>query len=280
MDFLNYLWQLIKLTTVMDLLDIIIVAFVLYKIVRLIRGTTAARLLKGVALLLIVTQLVDWMQLNVISFLLENTLNVGILAVVVLFQPELRKIFENVGRTRFKSFFDRETESHVVEHAIVQIVDACTSMSWSRTGALIVFERGDKLGDIVRTGTTLNAEITSELTKNIFYPKAPLHDGAVIVREGRILAAGCVLPLSANSTLSRDLGTRHRAAVGMSENTDAICVVVSEETGSISVASSGMLKRHLAPETLEKLLMNDLLPAQEENGSRGFLGNLRKGKGK
>lgn len=280
MDFFNYVWQIIRLATVMDLLDIVIVTFVLYKIVHLIRGTTAARLLKGVALLLVVTQLADWMQLNVISFLLENTLNVGILAVVVLFQPELRKMFENVGRTRFKSLFDRETESHAVEHAIVQIVDACTSMSWSRTGALIVFERGDKLGDVVRTGTTLNAEITSELTKNIFYPKAPLHDGAVVVREGRILAAGCVLPLSANSTLSRDLGTRHRAAVGMSENTDAICVVVSEETGSISVAASGMLKRHLAPETLEKLLMNDLLPAQEENGGRGFLGNLRKGKGK
>ena len=140
----------------------------------------------------------------------------------------------------------------------MQVTAACEAMSWTRTGALIVFERSEKLGEIIKNGTYIDAEASAELVKNIFYPKSPLHDGAMIIRQGRIIAAGCVLPLSGNQSLSRDLGTRHRAAVGMSETSDAVLVVVSEETGSISVATGGMLKRHLAPETLEKVLRAEL----------------------
>ena len=171
-----------------------------------------------------------------------------------------------MGSRRILALFTRTENASVLEQTIEQTVLACSEMSQSRTGALIVFEREILLDDMVRSGTVLDASVSSELLKNIFFVKAPMHDGAVIVRRGRVLGAGCMLPLSKNVNLSRDLGMRHRAGIGMSENSDAVVVIVSEETGSISVATGGMLKRHLKPETLDNLLRNELLP-QEETGT-------------
>ncbi len=270
MDLIQYVWQYFKLATVLDVLDILIVAYLLYRVVKLIRDTSAERLLKGIVFLLIVMQLSEWLNLNVINFILKNLMQLGFLAIIIVFQPELRKMLEQVGKNRFSAFFDRGSDQSLIQKCIIQTVEAASSMSWSKIGALIVFERSDKLGDIVRTGTTLDAEISTELIKNVFYPKSPLHDGAMIVRSGRIIAAGCVLPLSDNPNLSRELGTRHRAAVGMSENADSLCIVVSEETGSISVASGGILKRHLAPETLEKLLIKEFIPVQPEKPAKNI----------
>ena len=190
------------------------------------------------------------------------------LALIVLFQPEIRRLLEQMGSRRFMAFFTHAESTNVMEQMIGQTVLACTEMSQSRTGALIVFEREILLDDMVRSGTVLDAAVSSELLKNIFFVKAPMHDGAVIVRHGRVLGAGCMLPLSKNVNLSRDLGMRHRAGIGMSENSDAVVVIVSEETGSISVAIGGMLKRHLKPETLENLLRNELLPQEESEADK------------
>ena len=195
-------------------------------------------------------------------------MEMGVLALIILFQPEIRRILEQLGSRRIMAFFSHSEAGNVMEQTIGQTVLACTEMSQSRTGALIVFEREIMLDDLVRSGTVLDAAVSSELLKNIFFVKAPMHDGAVIVRHGRVLGAGCMLPLSKNVNLSRDLGMRHRAGIGMSENSDAVVVIVSEETGSISVAIGGMLKRHLKPETLENLLRNELLPQEESDESK------------
>ena len=204
------------------------------------------------------------LNMRTVTWLLNSLLQVGLLTLVVLFQPEIRRILEQVGSRRLVAFFIHEESASTMEQAIGQTVLACTEMSQSRTGALIVFEREILLDDMVRSGTVLDAAVSAELLKNIFFVKAPMHDGAVIVRHGRVLGAGCMLPLSKNVNLSRDLGMRHRAGIGMSENSDAVVVIVSEETGSISVAIGGMLKRHLMPETLRQLLRNELMPQPEE----------------
>ena len=225
-------------------------------------------------------------QLNGIYYILNKLMEWGVLALIILFQPEIRRILEQVGSRRIVAFFSHSEAGNVMEQTIGQTVLACTEMSQSRTGALIVFEREIMLDDLVRSGTVLDASVSSELLKNIFFVKAPMHDGAVIVRHGRILGAGCMLPLSKNMNLSRDLGMRHRAGIGMSENSDAVVVLVSEETGSISVAVGGMLKRHLMTETLEQLLRNELLPQPEEDegekrtGLKALLGKEKKDGGK
>ncbi|MDP4108524.1 MAG: diadenylate cyclase CdaA [Bacillota bacterium] len=278
MDLLNFIMQYLKLATVWDVVDILTVAYLLYRVVKLIRDTSAERLLKGIVFLLIVMQLSEWLNLNVINFILKNLMQLGFLAIIIVFQPELRKMLEQVGKNRLSTIFYRDADTNEIQRSIFQTVEAASSMSWSKIGALIVFERNDKLGDIIKTGTLVDAEISSELVKNVFYPKAPLHDGAMIIRDARIISAGCVLPLSENPNLSRELGTRHRAAVGISERSDALCVVVSEETGAISVASGGMLKRHLAPETLEKLLMKEFIPTPNENTKSKGIFSAWKGK--
>ena len=249
-----------------DLLDIAIMVFVLYKVLVLVQSTKAASLLKGLFVFFAALLLSYLFQLHGIYYIMSTMANMGILALIILFQPEIRRVLEQMGSRRFIAFFSHSEAGNVMEATIGQTVLACSEMSQSRTGALIVFEREILLDDMVRSGTVLDASVSSELLKNIFFVKAPLHDGAVIVRQGRVLAAGCMLPLSKNVNLSRDLGMRHRAGIGMSENSDAVVVIVSEETGSISVAIGGMLKRHLKPETLENLLRNELLP-QEENES-------------
>ena len=258
----NYL----LLIRVSDVLDIVIIAFLVYNLLRMVKSTRAENILRGVVAFLVVLGLADILQLNAISYIMKNLVQVGILAIIVLFQPEIRQILEKVGSRNIKMLrvFNDPKQQSELETAIDQTVVACSEMSQSKTGVLIVFERNIRLDDMVRSGTTLDAAVSSELLKNIFFVKAPMHDGAVIIRHGRILGAGCMLPLSKNVNLSRDLGMRHRAGIGMSENSDAVVVIVSEETGSISVAIGGMLKRHLKPETLNKLLRNELMPQEDE----------------
>lgn len=259
----------LKLT---DYLDIALMAYGLYWLLKLVGDTKVERLGKGVIIFLFSLWLSHIFHLNGIYFILSHVVSLGVLALVVLFQPEIRRLLEQIGSSRLRSFnpFAKAQQVTAIESAIAQTVLACTEMAKSRTGVLIVFERDMLLDHIARTGTIVDAQVSSELLKNIFFVKAAMHDGAVIIREGRLLAGGCMLPLSKNVNLSRDLGMRHRAGIGMSENSDAVVVIVSEETGAISVAIGGLLKRHLMPETLEKLLMKELIPQQEEEAESKF----------
>ncbi len=262
-EMLNYL-RLIHIT---DFIDIGIMAFIIYRIILLIRRSSSGQVAKGVLLILAALWIAQILRLNTLNFFLGRVVEWGVLALVVLFQPEIRKMLEQMGNSRLGDVFGKTESLDEIEHAIQQTVDAYTSLSKSKTGALMVFERKNLFDDCIRTGTALDCSVSSELLKNIFWNKAPLHDGAVIVRNGRIVGAGCVLPLSGNVNLSRELGMRHRAGIGASEHSDAVVAIVSEETGSISVAVGGMLKRHLAPETLDRLLRNELLP--EKDGDEG-----------
>ena len=242
--------------TPIDVVDILVVAYIIYRVMKLLKDTSAARLAKGILILVLIMLFASFLRLTMISWLL---LSVGVFAVVVIFQPELRRLLEQIGKGNLSRMLIPDTDPNVVESMIVATVSACADMSRTKTGALIVFERKERLGEIIATGTRVDAAPSAELIKNIFFKNSPLHDGAMIVRAGRVCAAGCVLPLSGNQGLSRDLGTRHRAAVGMSETADSVLVVVSEETGAISVAIGGMLKRHLSPEILQKMLESELL---------------------
>lgn len=261
-----------------DLIDVLIVAFILYKVIKLLKDTSAERLVKGILILLAALLVASSMQLVTISYILTAVFQYGLFVLIVIFQPELRRMLEQVGKGSVGGLFVSSSDPNAIEAAITSTVSACTDMARDKTGALIVFERKERLGEIVATGTTVDAAPTRELIKNIFFKNSPLHDGAMIIRDGRVFAAGCVLPLSGSQNLSRDLGTRHRAAVGMSESADSVLVVVSEETGAISVAIGGMLKRHLSPETLQKLLENELLDdAKPEKGRLATLRNKWKG---
>ena len=244
---------------VLDIIDILIVAYLIYKVIGLLRKTNSNKLAMGVFIVFLALWISDWCDLTMLHFILAKTVEVGFLALIILFQPELRRLLERFGNRGLIFFLGGDAPVQAMETAITQTVLACTAMSESRTGALIVFERVNKLDSQISTGTVVNSDTTAELLKNIFYDKAPLHDGAVIITEGRIMAAGCMLPLSNNQNISRDLGMRHRAGIGMSEHSDAVVAIVSEETGAISVAIDGMLKRHLTPETFEKILRNDLI---------------------
>lgn len=254
----------IKTMSFTDLLDVLIVAYLIYKVIGFVRKTNSYNLAKGVVLILIALWLSYIFQLTMINFLLRRTVELGLIALLILFQPELRRLLERMGR----SFGTRRSISNPeMEDAIAQTVLACTEMSSSHTGALLIFERREKLSSIMTTGTVINSDVSAELIKNLFYNKAPLHDGAVVIRDGRIAAAGCVLPLTQSTNLSKELGMRHRAGIGLSEQSDAVVIIVSEESGSISVAVEGMLKRHLNGSTLEKILHSELVQA-EENVSR------------
>ena len=269
MTILEGAWRYVTTIRIADYLDIALMAYCCYLLLRLVRSTRAESLVKGIMVVLLALWISYVFKLNGIYFILNHMLDVGILALIVLFQPEIRRILEQVGSSKLRSFipFAAKQQSSAIENAIAQTVLACTEMSKTRTGVLIVFEREINLDEMARTGTIVDAQVSSELLKNIFFVKAAMHDGAVIIRDGRILAGGCMLPLSKNVNLSRDLGMRHRAGIGMSENSDAVVVIVSEETGTISVAIGGLLKRHLKPETLEKLLINELMPQTEEPGA-------------
>ncbi len=248
-----------------DYLDIIIVAYLLYRLLPLIRTTGTARIATTIVAIIVVAWLTDVLKLYALSFILNQFLQVGLIALVILFQPELRRMLEHLGSVRWgKKFFSTEKPGTQMEPIIAQTVTACEAMSRERVGALIVFARENRLDEYMKTGTTIDAQVSDQLIRNVFFPKAALHDGAMIIRDGRAAAAACVLPLSGSSRLSADLGTRHRAGVGLSEVSDAVVVIISEETGTISVAVGGMLKRHLAPQTLERLLRHELLTEDED----------------
>ncbi len=251
----------IKTIGITDAIDILIVAYLIYEVIDFVRRTNSRNVARGILLLVGVFLLSYVLDLTMINFLLRRALELGVIALVILFQPELRRMLERVGST-FTS--NRSSSTPVMESAISQVVQACVDMSASRTGALIIFERAVDLSSIMNTGTIVNADVTTELTKNLFYNKAPLHDGAVIIREARIAAAGCVLPLTQSQNLSKDLGMRHRAGIGLSEQSDAVVIIVSEETGAISLALDGALKRHLNGATLMELLHRELIVDEEK----------------
>ena len=260
--------NIISTMRIADMIDILIVAYLIYKGLQLVRRTNFYNLTKGLVLLLVVWLLAELFSLNMISSLLRRTVELGMIVLVILFQPELRRLLERMG-SRLTS--NRTVSEPAMETAIAQTVLACKEMSESRTGALIIFERNVNLNTIMGTGTIINADVSAELLKNMFFNKAPLHDGAVIIRDGRLAAAGCVLPLTQSTNLSKELGMRHRAGIGLSEQSDAVVVIVSEETGAISMAVEGMLKRHLAPATLDKLLHSELIVEEEK---KPFLAGL------
>ncbi len=245
---------LIKLT---DIIDVFIVTFFIYKALKFIRDTRAVHLLKGLVVLVVTMQVSQLVSLHTVHYLLSNALQLGLIAIIIVFQPELRRALEQLGRTTMGQWFSFEerTDDLEKEKLIKEVKESCLNMSKSRIGALIVMEREVKIGDIADTGIVLNADVTAELLTNIFVPKTPLHDGAVIIRNNKIEAASCFLPLSQNPNVSKELGTRHRAGLGMSEESDAVVVIVSEETGGISIACGGELNMRLSAEALENNLM-------------------------
>ena len=250
-----------------DYLDIAVVAYLIYRLLPLIRTPNIMRIVRTVAALVLLTWFTDIAELYTLNWILNQVLAVGLLAFVILFQPELRRIVDHLASVRLRNFFGISKPVQEMDAVITQVVMACEVMSKQRVGALIVFSREQHLDEYFKTGTVIDGQVTEQLLRNIFFKNSPLHDGAMIIRDGRVAAAGCVLPLSTNPNIPRDLGTRHHAAVGMSEVSDAVVITVSEETGTISVATGGMLKRHLAPQTLDKLLRNELCPKEEaKNG--------------
>ena len=264
--FQNLLYQIPKVG-ISDIIDILVVSFLIYTVLRLVRSSSAARVAWTVLVLLIATWLTSVFNLYACNWILNKILELGFISLVVIFQPEIRRAMERFGGKFFLNLVDPASKKSVEESAIEATVSACEIMSKERVGVLLIFERSVSLEEYFKTGTLIDAKVTEQLLRNLFFPKASLHDGAVIVRGGRIAAAGCVMPLSENTHLSSDLGTRHRAGIGTSEVSDAVVVIVSEETGTISVAIGGMLKRHLAPQTLEKLLSNELMTNEDTKGS-------------
>lgn len=251
---MNYIVTVLKIIRITDIIDILIVAYLFYKIYGLISYTRAIQLLKGIAALLIFWQLSEYVGLVMVHFILRNILSFGALALVIIFHPELRRALEYLGRNKLitRSIFIRQEGKQ--DQSIEEIINATENLSNSKTGALMVLEGETGLNDIIESGTVIDSEVKSTLIENIFFPKSPLHDGATIIRDDRIIAAGCLLPLSSDRSVSRDLGTRHRAALGMSANSDALIIVVSEETGVISVAKDNELERYISLTRLKNMI--------------------------
>jgi len=251
-----------------DVIDIILVAFLIYCILSIMQRTSASNVIRGLFLLLAVAGLANFFNMNILSYLLQQVLQLGIILIVVLFQPEIRKLFERVSVNSIDSIFRKRSRFDSLEATLNTIQTACFAMSKNNIGALIVLERMVGLNDFAGTGVGIDAEITPELIQSIFYENTPLHDGALIIRNNRVLAAACVLPLTTNYNIAKDLGMRHKAAVGLSERSDAVIVIVSEQTGSISVATNGMLKRNLDSETFEKLLKNEVISGYDRKARK------------
>ena len=276
----EYIIKQLGLIGIVDVLDILLVALIFYYTFRFVRERRAGKLLMGILFLLFLLFLSDALQMRALNFILTNLFSVGIIAIIILFQPELRSALEKMGGESLKGFrgkLDKDEEA-ALRNSISEICVAAESLSNSRTGALIVFERSTKLGDYIRTGTIVDAQTSSFLITNIFFNKAPLHDGAVIIRDSRIHSAGCFLPLSTNNEIIKELGTRHRAGIGMSENSDAIVLIISEESGIISVAIDGELKRGYTRKTLEDMLDNLLLNTEKNQITSRVKGKIFKRK--
>lgn len=253
-----------------DLIDILIISFVFYQLFLFARKSHAGQLIKGIVLLLAFYAVASGLNLRTVNWLLENVITIGLTAAIIIFQPELRRTLERMGQSTSWAgslFWNRRDDPSlrgVWQSAVVAICDAAEQLSDTRTGALMVLERNNNLDEIIRTGTPFHANVIPEMLGTIFYEGTPLHDGAVVIRDGVIVAAGCVLPLSNNLQMGKDMGTRHRAGLGMSENSDAIVVVVSEETGIISLAKNGVLIRRLDRQNLYNLLQEEIIPPEDE----------------
>ncbi|MCI8388681.1 MAG: TIGR00159 family protein [Clostridiales bacterium] len=265
----SYIWNIIKNISFIDIIDIAIVAFVFYYVYKFIRERRAGKLAAGILILLLIFCLSNLLNMYAMKFILQNVFQVGIIALIIVFQPELRSALEKVGAEPLKSLRSigesKSGEDTQTIAMINEVTEAVCDMSLDKTGALIVIERSTKLGDIIKSGTVINANPTSFLIRNIFFNKAPLHDGAMVIRDARLHAAGCFLPLSTNNDIIKDLGTRHRAAIGMSENSDAVILVVSEETGTISMAIEGQLKRNFSYNSLKSELTSLLITNTQQN---------------
>ena len=257
-----------------DIIDILIVAFVIYKLMGLIKQTRAQQLMKGVIVLVVAAFFSGLFNLHTLNWILKGAVTLGAVAILVVFQPELRRALEYMGRSKFVKAplkqMDKEKGKQITSH----IVRAVENFSKDRVGALIVFEKETILSDIMESGTIVDAEISEQLLGNIFYEGSPLHDGAMIIRDGRLYAAGCVLPLTRSNTISKELGTRHRAGIGITENSDALTIIVSEETGIISMASEGQLSRFLDIKTVEKTLLNMYLNKGEIQGTMSVISRM------
>ena len=262
----NFLNNILSSIGLNDVLDILLVAFLVYKVLGFIRETRAEQLAKGIVVLVGATLLSNFFDLYTLHWLLSGVMTVGLVALVVIFQPELRRALEHLGRSRFVNIMN-DIDKEDAKRMVTEMVNAVETMSASRTGALMVIEKEITLNDIVETGTVIDARISAEMIGNVFYEGAPLHDGAMIIRGSRLYAAGCVLPLTQNKELSKELGTRHRAGIGITENSDALVIIVSEETGVISMAQNGVLTRFMDGKSIEKILLDMYL--QEDN--KGFL---------
>lgn len=267
LDFWNRLTSVFNSVRIRDFIDVAVVAYIIYHAIRLIRETRAVQLLKGIAAILVLYFIADTLEMLTLRFFIQNVLQVGIFVLVVLFQPELRSALERMGRSNLAlrfggAQFQSAEEARRAEALIDVLAESCSYLSDRKTGALIAIERQTKLGDVIKTGTVIDSAPSLELIANIFFINTPLHDGAMILRNGRLYAAGCYLPLSQNTEIGRDLGTRHRAALGLSEVSDAVVIVVSEETGAVSVAVESRLQRGLSHQNLKKLLHLKLVGAE------------------
>lgn len=255
-----------------DFVDIIIVAYLLYKFIWLARKSNFSNVAKGIVLIIVCLWLSEVLKLTMINYLLRKVLELGLIALLIIFQPELRRLLERLGSTFSNG---KALNGTAINDVITQTVNACMSMSETHTGALIIFERSVSLTHIISNGTIINSDVSAELLKNIFFKNAPLHDGAVIIRNMKIAAAGCVLPLTDRTNLNKELGTRHKAGIGMSEKSDAVVVIVSEETGAVSVAIDGMLKRHLTEESLSSILYTELVKEQNEDDKHDIITHFK-----
>lgn len=265
--FMSTIWATLRTFEFKDAIDILVISLILYYLFKLLRQSRAGQLVKGVVVLLIAYGVSAIFRLTMVNYILKALFEFAVIIFVVVFQPELRQALERLGRNRtLKSFVPGNSDAPVTEvtKAITDVCDVCTSFSNSKTGALIVFERDSVLNEISATGTELNSDTSVQLLGNIFYNKAPLHDGACIIRDGKILSAGCILPLTKSLDISSSLGTRHRAAIGMSEDSDAVIVVVSEETGTVSIAVGGQLIRDLDRSSLYDKLSALIVPGENE----------------
>ena len=259
------IWTPVSSMTWKDGLDILLLAVLFYFLYSFVSVRRAGKLLFGLATVVVLYVVTGWLDLRAAHWLLSAVASFGVIVLVVIFQPEIRDALDKLGSTVFDLRSGGRSGHAALTNTINEVVEAaCQIAQQEKDGALIILEGSTRLGEFEKSGIALDARVSSSLLTNIFVDRSPLHDGAVIIRQGRILGAGCMLPLSKNVNLSRDLGMRHRAGIGMSENSDAVVVIVSEETGTISVAIGGLLKRHLKPETLEKLLLNELMPQTEE----------------
>ena len=271
-----FIWNTLQTIRLWDIVDILIVTFIFYYILKFFQNTKSTQLLKGILLVLLFVGVSKALGLTTLNFILESTLQFGALALIILFQPELRKILEQFGKKTIKSMMfieDSSKSNDFTDENVEAVTRAVFNLASNRTGALIAFERETHLREITDTGTGINAECSDLLLENIFFHNSPLHDGGVVVSKGKIAAAACLFPLSENKEISSELGTRHRAGIGLSEATDAIVVIVSEETGTVSVAINGVLKRGFSREGFKEQLASTLIPPSEKK-ERKFFGKV------